>query len=129
MQADRDSESDRPPAPRQAARASGPAPPGRAGSPSRMGPLALTAVQRIFAKLSLGKESTLIRAFCQAGGPGDRDGSSPSSAKWGVHTYAEIQQNMQNLNMSLFCILQMALHFFLHILHIVLHILLHILHI
>jgi hypothetical protein len=40
-------------------------------------------------------------------------------------------QNMQNLNMSLFCILQMALqlHIFLHILHIVLHILLHILHI
>ncbi len=32
-------------------------------------------------------------------------------------------ENMQNLNLALFCILQMAFHIFLHILHIVLHIL------
>jgi hypothetical protein len=39
--------------------------------------------------------------------------------------------NMQNMDLSLFCILQNASHIFklLHILHIVLHILLHILHI
>ncbi len=45
-----------------------------------------------------------------------------ASAKWGVHTYA----NMQTMDMSVVCIWKMASHVIFHVLHMILHTLLHI---